>query len=257
MVGENVQVGDDPFSQQITGTLADLMQGDSSPFGTATQDALMQLLGSGGGATTQFGQNTEGTLMDLLANSGKLDQDVINQRMETAEEGINRIESQRMSQLDSRLADRGLLGSGYETGGIEGVGRDITDLTAGAFRDIMSNEQEAANQRFINAAGLATGYAGQQPRNLIDAANAGTNRQNLFGRLGLDAATAGTQRQDILSRIALDTLKEQNDFAQFLAQFGLDRETTLRQLENNELGQIMAALQSLFQTPQIGQRGYL
>ena len=217
--GPNQQVGQDPFSQLITG-------------------GLSSQIGAGGGPTTDFGRDTQGSISDLQARGGELDQSVVNQRLETAQEGLNRLESSRLENLEGRLADRGLINSGAQKGGIEGVSRDIAEIGAGAFRDILSSEQEQANQRFNTGASLAAGLSAQQPRNQ------------------LAALTAGTGRQDILSRIALDTLRNQQDDSLNRGRFGLDVDVANAAQANTEIQQMMSLIQAMFGVPQISRGGF-
>lgn len=220
LMGPAAQVGQDPFSQLITGGISDV-------------------IGAGGGPTTEFGGQTQDAISRLLDRGGAFDENILGRRLESSIEGLNTLESSRINNLEARLADRGLIGSGPQKGGLEGIARDIAGIGATEFRNIIAAEQEQANQRFNTGASLAAGLTAQQPQNL------------------LDATGQGTGRQDILSRIALDTLRNQQDFAETVGRFGLDRDLARNQIEDQRLGQIAGLINSLFNVPQIARGGFI
>ncbi len=217
--GPIIEVGQDPLSEDITGALRGIME-------------------SGGGPTTGFGEDVNTELSRLLREGGMLDQDVVGQRQETAMEGLNAQEQQRISSLDARMAARGLSG-GAHAGGLQEITRDIAGQQAGAFRNILADEQEQANQRYQQGLGISAGTAQNQV-------------QNLLGATG-----QGTGRQEMLSRTALDALREDNDFNQFLAQYGLDRDQAMNDAQYKQLAAMMPLLQMMWGGSQISNQGYI
>lgn len=248
------------FSDQIRGGIEALLGSGGGPttqFGGDVQNLAQQtiqggnvnpLTGQAAGAATDLlggelgsaGQTAESAINQLLSRGGQLDPSVIGQRLETAQEGLNTLEQQRIAGLEARLANRGL---GPESGalrsGIGDITRDIASAGAGAFRNILADEQAAANQRFntglsgalglsgqqanllgtglgaltglagqqtgLQGTGLGVGgsLAGQQPGNLLGAANAGTNRQNVTTQNALQQFGMNQQNALNLANFAL------------------------------------------------------
>jgi hypothetical protein len=73
----------------------------------------------------------------------------------------------------------------------------------------------------------------------------------------LGATGQGTGRQEMLSRQALDNLRENNDFNQFLAQYGLDRDVAMNDAQYKQLAAMMPLLQMLWQGSGITNQGYI
>jgi len=245
------QVGGDPLSQDITRSIRELLQSGGSSttgFGQGIEGAIQELIDAGGSSGTGFGQGIEGSIQDLIANGGNLDQGVIDQRLESAIEGLNTLEQGRVSALDARLADRGFSGgSGIGKTGLENISRDIASIGASEFRNIQASEREAANNRFVQGLGLGTGLNQSQQQNLLGTVGLGANVSQNNSQNLLNAIGQGTGRQQVLSDIALQSLRENNDFAQFLAEFGLERDRTLEQIQQGRLNQFMPLIQ-LFQS---------
>lgn len=205
------------FDPELGAPPAQGVQVGQDPLSLAISQGLQALIGSGGAGQTEFAQTAQDAIRQLLERGGQLDPDVLNQRLETVQEALDRQRSSQVSNLGALLGERGLVSlpgapQGVERTGLENIERDIASQFAGAFRDIVSQEQAAANQRFGQGAGLASGLAQGQTQNLLSALGQGTERQ-----LGLTDA-------------ALEQLRQSTSFNQFLAQFGLDRELALEDL---------------------------
>jgi len=253
-----------------------------------TAEAFSQGAGVGG-----FGRGIQGGVNDLLSRGGGFDPSIVNSRLETAREGLDRQRSAQTDQLEAALADRGLVGSGANIEALTGLERDLGGQFAGAFRDIVGNEQNAANNRFASALQTGSGLSGQELSGNLGGLGALSNLagqessrqqaglgagtslagQQLQGTLGglgastelagqqqgnlLNAVNAGTARQGVLSDIALRSLAENNDFTKFVAQFGLDRDKTLADIQAGKMQSLLPLLQSFLGTSQISNQGFI
>lgn len=283
------------FGRGLGGALGHAMQPGSmvGPFGQANAMGLGQFQMGGGGPTTQFGRGMQGHLQGLLQRGGELDRGVVNQRLETAREGLDRQRAAQTSQLEAQLADRGLLGGGAEVEALQGLERDLAEQYAGSYRDILSAEQEAANQRYAQALGMGTGWADQQAKNLLGSFGTGVSQAGLetnpamqamqtgLGFAGLEtnpaiqalgfanqsamqqpqnmlnALAQGTNRQNVLSQIALQSLAQDQDFAKFLAQFGLEREKTLEDMRMGRMSPLIGMLNTLLSAGGQAAKGFI
>ncbi len=218
------QVGQDPFSQLITGSIADLLErGGQSEDGADLMATLREIIAAGG----QLPGNGAG---------GK--------RFESARELMAKGERTAMNDARAMLADRGLLSepgnaSGAEMSTIGRVQSRNAEEFARALRDIGIEEDDASNTRLTNALALAAGIDAQRASTLI----------NAIGQ--------GTDRQQMLSEVALASLGQNMAWNQFLAEYGLDRDKAMYAIQNGQIDQIMPYLALFMQLAQGTQRGYV
>lgn len=206
------QMGQDPMSQQITA-------------------ALMGMLNEGG--QTPFGTDLEETLRGEIGRGGQLDNDNLMRRFESARELMYKAKRSQLNDTRADLADRGLVTEPGDTGGPElGAVRRIDERIAPDYareiRNIVSDEAGRSDDRLTTALTLATGMAQSQAQNI------------------LQAAGAGTDRQQVLANIALDTLAQNADWNKFLATYGLNRDRLLYELQNNNSAMLIPML-TMFQ----------
>jgi len=215
------QVGDDPFSELITGGLA-------------------ALINSGGEGFSRTGKDANEALSSLLRGGrGGFNEGIVNARMESARENAERWRKGQVDTLRAGLADRGLLGSGPERTGLERIGMDMAGVGATALRDIFADESGAADERYMDA--LQLGLAGGQ-----------ANNQALLS--GLSQAHG---RQMGLSQIALQSLAQNMEWNKFLAEFGLDRDQVMEEMQSGRLEALLPLLQLFIQLTGQSQRGYV
>lgn len=225
MNGPLQQVGQDPLSQLITGGLADMI--------------LNQ------GATAD-GQDIMASLRSIIDNGGALpgDANVRNKRFESARELMAKGERTAMNDARAALASRGLMSepgnaSGAESSTIGRVHTRNAEEFARALRDIGIAEDDANNTRLTTAMSLATGMATDQARTMLASLGAGSDRQNM------------------LAQIALESLGQNMAWNQFLAQFGLERDKVMYQIQNGNIDQMLPYLQMFMQLAQTTTRGFI
>lgn len=216
------QVGEDPLSELITGGMAALINTGGQGFsdtGKASNDALIEMLRGGRG--------------------GGMNEDIINARMESAREHAERWRKGQMDTLQAGLADRGLMGSGPERTGMERIGLEMEGIGATALRDIFADQTGSADERFMNA--IKMGMDGSQANN----------------RTLLDTLGAANNRQMGLSQVALASLAQNMEWNQFLAEFGLDRDRVMEEMQNGRIEAIMPLLQMFIQLAGQARGGYV
>lgn len=217
--GPVTAVGQDPLSQGI-------------------EFALGNVIGAGGGATSQIGRATENSLASLLGQGGDLNQDILNSRLESAQEELLGQERQALSSLEARMADRNLRGGAF-AGGLQDLSERVGAQRARTTRDIFGDESARADQRLLSGLGLGSSLAQSGTQNL------------------LNAAGQGTQRQGVLGQLALQNLSEQNDFAKFVAEFGLSRDQVLAEIEQGRFDRLLPFLNLFFQGSGQAAQGFI
>lgn len=185
------QMGQDPFSQAITGSLAQLMGTAGSRLGTSDQDLALM--------------------------------------MERARMPYEMARKTQLNNARADLANRGLLSTESPGQGLEGD----------------------ALQRIET--GLAPSYTAAIDNGMLEL---NQNEQKWADILG-NAATAGTNRQNVLGTLALNELSQNTAFNEFLANYGLDRDKTLYEMQSGQNNQILQAFQLWLQYGQLSANGYV
>jgi hypothetical protein len=106
-------------------------------------------------------------------------------------------------------------------------------------RDIYTDEAARADTRLMTSLQMATGMASDQARNLL----AGIGE--------------GTARQQALADIALRNLAQNQEWNMFLAQFGLERDKVMYEIQNGQIEAILPILQAFLQLGGMANQGYV
>ena len=217
------QVGQDPLSYLITGALANFLGAEGS---------------------TTFGGDVQAALAGLLERGGDLDNNQVARRYESARELLDKGRRTMIGDMRGDLAERNLLSEpgipqGAEIGGLERITERLAPEFSRALRDIYSDETAKSDARMMTALQLATGFSTDQARNLL----AGIGE--------------GTARQTQLADIALRSLQTNMAWSQFLAQFGLERDKVMYEIQNGNIEQMLPLLQAFIQMAGLANQGYV
>lgn len=215
------QLGQDPLSQLITSGLAGLILEGGTPFGSDLQETLRGLISRGGAVE---GNDTSGL------------------EFERAREMFHKGQRTLLNDARGNLASRNLLSEpGSPQGSEISAVRRIQEATAPEFaaglRDIQINRAQANDQRLSEALTLATGMAQDQADTMIAALGEGTNRQKA------------------LSDIALGVLDRNMIWNQFLANYGLDRDRLLNEIQQGNIDQLLPIFQLFMQFASLSRGG--
>jgi hypothetical protein len=269
--GDLVPVGEDPLSAGITQRLLDMLQYEgSTAFGDDIARNLLGLIRTGGsyeGETRNAGEDLATALNVLRSELESPDSG--NAEFEAAREMNERGRRASIKSARGELASRGLLSEpgipqGAETGAIgrieEGLGADfasaLRDISidrgrrrsgdiaglvqgAGQLSQIKQQDRAALDQRMLTALQLATGMSADQANTLIKAVG------------------EGTSRQDALAKIALMSLEQNQSWARFLAEHGLERDKVMYEIQNGNLTNYIPLLQSFLQVASLSRGGYI
>ncbi len=260
--GDFVDFGSSPFSQLIEGQqgLEGIIGGGGeplSPFARGTRDTIVGEFDRL--APSDVTGQSQAALGDVLsggANIGSfVDPRIAESNTQTFRENVDRQRRSQTDQLRARLASRGLVGSGAETTGLQGIERDIAQTFTQAQRGLATDELSRARGSFESAVGL--GEAGRQfdigaRGNLLGTAQGAAAQDQASLLAGLQQ---GTERQGLLSSIATGLLSESQDAAEFAAQFGLSREQLLEQLQRMDVQQLNTFAQNFLGAAGTAQRG--
>lgn len=188
------------------------VQVGQDPLSRLTDGSLASILAQGGRTTSDVGADGLNALSQYLKSGANS-----NARMESIREKFGLQQRAQMNDARGELASRGLLSEGSTAQGPEmstlgRVNANIAPQWSAAVRDAMV--QDDANM--VNAIGIATGLDESAANRVL--------------------ATAHTvnERQQILSDIALKSLDQNMQWNQFLAEFGLKRDTIMYQLQQGQ-----------------------
>lgn len=208
------QVGQDPFSQLITGGYSDII---------------------GRQGATPFGQDIEATLKGLIERRGQVDEDpqIRAQRMEAKRAPIESFRRTQRNQMRGELANRNLISEpgqeqGAELTSLARLEEQLAPAYAQAGHELAAEDWQADNERLSQSLALATGMAQAQ------------------AQMYLSALNSATQRQQVLADIALGTLDRNIYWNKFLAELGLERDQIMHQLQNGRVENLQS-LMMLFQ----------
>lgn len=208
--------GPDPFAAMGGGVLVNggwVPVGHPAAAGQAAQQAAAGTPGGPGSMGQAMVGNAPqsaptdlmGALQAILARGegGGLSQDIINPRIESARENLDRYGKSRSEGLQAQLSERGLLGSGAEATGMMGLEEELAQIFGGNVRDIYADEGRAADQRLMQALGILGGRENQLTQsgtqrdlgfaNIESDYNLGQGRLGLDRELGLLNAQQGQQ----------------------------------------------------------------
>jgi hypothetical protein len=285
------QIGQDPFSQTITGALTQLMgtagQNLTNASGgaqTPIDDALRAYLAwAQGKATTDPTPNdADAALKALLAagqghlTSSPQDQAAAFEKARMPYEMARKVQ---LGNARGELANRGLLSDATPGGGLEGGAVDrIESNLAPAYTGALAQAWQEMNQNEQNWAGLLNNAVGTDTSrqtqlgnlqqgygnlwgNAIATGNTRENQQSQEARdwaniLG-NAANAGTNRQQVLGSLAIQELQQNNEFTKFLANYGLDRDKALADIAHGQNLELLQAFQLYLQFGQLANAGYV
>lgn len=221
--GDLQQVGQDPLSQLITGALASFI---------------------GNEGKTRFGGDVEAALAGLLDRGGNIDDGQVARRYESARELLDKGRRTMINDLEGDLVSRNLMSEpgipqGAHIGGLNRITEKIAPEFSRALRDIYTDESAKADTRLMTSLQMATGMASDQARNLL----AGIGE--------------GTARQSALADIALRSLQTNMAWSQFLAEFGLNRDKVMYDIQNGQVEDILPILQAFMQLSGMANQGYV
>jgi hypothetical protein len=212
-------------------TQGPLEQVGQDPLSLLITGALADFIGRGG--STQFGQEVEAMLRESMNGNNPN----VMRRFESARELMSKGQRTMMNDARGALAHRGLLSEpgipqGAEIGAVKRIEESIAPDFARALRDIYTEETS-------NALQLATGFGADQARTFLAAIGEGTNRQTA------------------LASLALQSLSQNMAWNQFLAEFGLKRDSTLAMLQQGRVDDVMELLNTFMGATGIARGGYV
>ena len=303
-----VEVGQDPLSQGITSSLAQLtgqsggvadtplarqseqalrqiiFQGgrgaeNLSDTGYATQAALQEIIDAQGAraaeTTTPLGDETQQTLRELMASGGQLPADAQRRalEMETLRNPIEAFRQAQLSQGQAAMADRGLLGQGPELDYMSRLEETLAPMYAGAGQQLALGEAERADQRYREAVQQSNLMSMEQARlregrlataltessqlaqhqsqlredRLSSALTRSTGWNEEAARNLVNAARAGTEYQDMLGNLALENIRENRLWNDMLFQAGIDRAEALDAIQRGNLDALLPVIQEYLQ----------
>jgi len=172
---------------------------------------------SGEGQSPLTGPINEGILSILKQGWGP-DKNQLAKRYESARETIDRGRRSQMNNLSATLAERGLLGSGPEKTGLENIEANLAGQYSTALRDATLAEDEIASGRYMQA---------------LDA--------------GLGSMAQDTNAKKVMGELALGHLAQNRMWNQFLAQYGLDREKVMSDIQMGNIDRYTELIRLFFQ----------
>ena len=219
--------------------------------GNVGQDWLSQLITGGlgrlayGGGANQFGNDVNATLADVIRGSaGGPNQERMNARLETLREQSGLAQRSMANDAREALASRNLLSEpgtpqGPEISAMTRISERIAPQFAQGLRDAYVSESQLADQRLMQGLGLAADQSQAQSANL------------------LGTLSAGTERQGVLAQIALGTLDRNIVWNQFLANYGLDRERLVNEIQNGRFQNVQQIMELFAKYVEMARNGQI
>lgn len=155
-----------------------------------------------GGTTTTGPQAPQGGMQSLydaigrlLGQGGGLNDDILNRRVESTRETLERQRNAELDTMQGQLSARGLLGQGAEIEGTGRVNERIADMFGGQVRDIYADESARSDERLLRTMSIAAGLSADDADRLVDWFNAQTGRDVGMGQIAADRERTGVQRE--------------------------------------------------------------
>lgn len=169
-----------------------------------TQFSPVSVNYGGGAGPQQFAPNGVASALESLFKDGGFNDEAVRLRTTNAVDQLERMRQSRLATNQASLASRGLIGSGPETTGINGIDESTYDLMTGAVNDINAAEREAADARRMQALQIGAGLTAEQARNAVDWFNAQTTRGLGEGQLALGQNQLALNRDLGFGQLNLD-----------------------------------------------------
>jgi hypothetical protein len=202
--------------------------------------SAQQQLGAGPGGTTGPAGVSGAAPTDLIGaieailrrgEGGGLSPDIMNSRVNSARDDMNRARTSQVGTLEAMLSDRGLLGSGPQASGLGRIEEELASIFGQQTQDIYADEAQRADGRFIDALGMLTGYR--------------SNQDNL------SSAAADRAVQDALGRANIES-----GYNLGQGRLGLDRELGLLDAQNDQTGLLLELARILGSNANISAGGF-
>jgi hypothetical protein len=262
------QLGTDPLTRLQAANLGTMMTTGGlapTPMAAETESALRGSLadrGTGAEFETLFGQGVQNELQQLIDAGGALPVDRQRRAMEL--EGVRSyLDDLRESQLEqgmAAMADRGLVGQGPEYGFRERVEEGLAPAYAQAGQQLELAQRQADDQRYAEALASAQIMAQEQRRRgqeeYLTSLQQATGMTLGESQQLLNTIQTTGDLQEQMTTFGLDLLKENNAWNQFLANFGMTRDTVEEMVERNRLADVANLLNTYIDLAQVSQRGF-
>lgn len=189
--------------------------GFPAPGGEAGPPTMVDKPGPGGmpnpnAPPAPKGSENPGGIENILKQflSGDMNKEILNRRVDSARDVLNKQRSSAVDTLGASLADRGQLGSGAADSASVRLDQGLNDDFAMAVNDIYANEGENADKRLMEALGIGSEMEIADKNREVDKYNAETGRLNSDRNYDI-----GNKEIDVKRRsVANDETRTKNDF---------------------------------------------
>jgi hypothetical protein len=214
--------------------MMEALQSSSGPQDTSPSPRQSNGGGNGGGGNSRSSDPNAIMQQMMKMWSGGFNQDLVNQRVNSASDTLNRFQKSRMSANNAALANRGLIGSGPQASAMNRTETDIADMFRQEVGDIYGDESQRTDARMMEALGMAGDYdlglqgaqLGRDRLSLDDRLGSGTlDLQRMLGMGNLDL---GRQRLGLdetlgVGRLGIDNMNAENNYNLGLGRLGIDQ----------------------------------
>jgi len=279
-----------PFTSETEGAIKNIIQREGQLLPTEAEATVFKNLSDavqnwGEAPLTTTEAASQGVIKDLLASGGVLPQDQARQAMaiEAARSPLDRLRAAQLSQGQAALADRGLLGQGPEVDYMERLETQLAPMYTEAAQQIALEEGErsdaryrqaldqlnqqamtqrlSTDQRFAQARSLQTDIAldraQRQDSRLQTAIQQAANLTVEQSRNLVNSINALTGVQQMRTDAALEVLDRNMEWNKFLAEYGLERDRTMAELQQGRYEFLLPLLQEYFKAAAMAAEGYV
>lgn len=221
-----------------------------------------------------------GMELSKLFPNGMFNQSLVDNRVSSATDALERGRKSRLATNRAAMAERGILNS-QDSPAMNRMDESLYDSFAGTVRDIYGDESANADSRMMTALTTAAGLTSEQARQVIDRYRADTERTNVgnqftlgkgqlelghknagitrelgLGNIGLGYRNAGINEMLGKGQLALGNLNAANNYNLGLGQLGLGQQELVQRAQQGDTTALIDLLKLYMGGAQSTQSGY-
>lgn len=203
---------------------------------------LLDLIGHHGATPDQTAMMK--TLTDIISRGGDVDPQIAERSLNMARDAEATAMTGQSNDLRAQLAARGRASTpgvtqGGEVDALTRLTEALAPIYSGQVAGIENTAASSKQASLHDALSLATGLSSDEAGNLL-------------GTLG-----SGTQRQTALSNIALEQLQNDQQWNEFLASYGLQKDQVAAMIQQGNIASLVPYLQMFLKQAEQGAQGYI
>jgi hypothetical protein len=161
---------------------------------------------SGGMTSQTASQSLQQQLQQILGNPAGFNQGVVDSRVESARENVDRFRNSQLDTMMAQLAERGLVGSGGEFEGRANLEEQLAGIFGTSLRDIYADASQAGDDQVVELISLATGLSVEEAKRAVEMYAAQTADKRVNNEWDMFTANYGLDQQRLANDMGDDEL---------------------------------------------------